>query len=62
MSKNARADESTLHLATSKGGSLRTTIPAFIVSQFELKQGDKIRWKIDGERIVIETSNDAGKV
>jgi antitoxin component of MazEF toxin-antitoxin module len=54
MGKNARADESVLHLATSKGGSLRTTIPAFIVSTFELKEGEKIRWKLENGKIIVE--------
>jgi antitoxin component of MazEF toxin-antitoxin module len=43
-----------LHLATSKGGSLRTTIPAFIVSTFELKEGSKIRWKLEDGKIIVE--------
>jgi len=54
MSKNARADESVLHLATSKRRSLRTTVPAFIVDQFELKQGDTLQWRINGEAVVIK--------
>jgi len=54
MAKNTRADESVLHLATSSGNSLRTTIPAFIVVQFGLKQGEKIRWKIEGDRIIVD--------
>ena len=54
MPKNSRADESMLHLATSKGGSIRTTIPAFIVSTFELKEGGKIRWKLEDGKIIVE--------
>lgn len=54
MPRNTRADESVLHLATKAGGSLRATIPAFIVNQLDLKQGDKIRWKIDGEHVIVE--------
>jgi hypothetical protein len=46
MPKNSNADESILNPATSKGKSLRTTIPAFIVSQFDLKQGDRLKWSI----------------
>lgn len=46
MPKNSRADESIIHSATSKGNSLRTTIPAFIVGQFGLKKGDIFRWQI----------------
>jgi len=54
MPKNSRADESILHPATSSGGSLRTTIPAFIVSQMNLKKGTIFRWKISGEKLEIE--------
>jgi antitoxin component of MazEF toxin-antitoxin module len=43
-----------LNRATSKGGSLRTTIPAFIVSSFELKEGGKIRWILDNGKIIVE--------
>jgi len=46
MAKNKRQDESTLQMATSKSTSLRTTIPAFIVNQFDLKKGDTLRWAI----------------
>jgi hypothetical protein len=54
MAKNSRSDESVLHLATSKRRSLRTTVPAFIVDQFELKQGDKFRWFIDQDKLVVQ--------
>jgi antitoxin component of MazEF toxin-antitoxin module len=54
MSKNTRSDESILNLATSQRRSLRTTVPSFIVDQFELKQGDKLQWKISGDQLVIE--------
>ena len=54
MAKNARSDESILNLATSKRRSLRTTVPAFIIDQFELKEGDKLQWKIDGDKLSIE--------
>jgi len=54
MSKNPRTDESILHLATSKRRSLRTTVPAFIIDQFELKQGDKLHWKIEGDKLVVQ--------
>ena len=46
MTKNARADESILNPATTKGISLRTTIPSWIVAKLELKKGDKFRWHI----------------
>ncbi|NCU33410.1 MAG: AbrB/MazE/SpoVT family DNA-binding domain-containing protein [Candidatus Moranbacteria bacterium] len=54
MAKNIRADESVLHPATSKSSSLRTTIPSFIVSQLELKKGDKFRWYIEKGFLAIE--------
>ena len=47
MSKNPRADETVLHAATSTGTSLRTTVPAFAISQLGLKKGDVLRWEID---------------
>ena len=49
MSKNSRADETVLHSATSTGTSLRTTVPAFAISQLGLKKGDILRWQIDKE-------------
>jgi hypothetical protein len=54
MTKNSRSDESILNLATSKRRSLRTTVPSFIIDQFELRQGDKLQWKIDGDKLVVE--------
>ncbi|MGF3584699.1 MAG: AbrB/MazE/SpoVT family DNA-binding domain-containing protein [Thermoplasmatota archaeon] len=47
MPKNSRADETVLHAATSSGTSLRTTVPAFVISQLGLKKGDIFRWEID---------------
>ena len=49
MPKNPRADETILHAATSSGTSLRTTVPAFAISQLGLKKGDVLRWEIDKE-------------
>lgn len=37
----------TLAKQTSKSDSLRTTVPAGIVRQFGLKEGDKIEWNIE---------------
>ena len=45
-----------LSKATTKGGSLRTTIPMGIVKQFNLSQGDRFNWEIkaeDGELIIV---------
>lgn len=54
--------------ATTLSKSLRTTIPAGIVRQFSLANGDRIRWKIevkDGEMVIvarpIKTPKKAGK-
>ena len=33
--------------ATKRGRSLRTTVPIGIVRQFDLSEGDKLRWKIE---------------
>lgn len=30
--------------------SLRTTVPASIIRQFELKEGDQLRWKLEAEK------------
>lgn len=37
----------TLTKATSESKSLRTTVPAGIVRQFKLKEGDKIEWEME---------------
>jgi bifunctional DNA-binding transcriptional regulator/antitoxin component of YhaV-PrlF toxin-antitoxin module len=45
-----------LSKATTKSGSLRTTIPMGIVRQFNLTQGDRINWEIraeDGKLIIV---------
>ncbi|WP_083773991.1 AbrB/MazE/SpoVT family DNA-binding domain-containing protein [Acidilobus saccharovorans] len=41
--------------ATSKSKSLRTTVPAGIVRQFNLSEGDKLNWEIraEGKELVI---------
>ena len=54
MSKNPRTDETILNLATSKRRSLKTTVPAFIIDQCDLKQGDKFQWKIEGNKLTVE--------
>ena len=41
---------------TSTGtGSLRTTVPSWIVKQFDMSTGDKIEWelKVEGEIMII---------
>ena len=47
MPKTPRTDETVIHAATSNGTSLRTTVPAFAISQLGLKKGDVLRWEID---------------
>jgi len=53
MPKNPRADETVLHAATSSGTSLRTTVPAFVISQLGLKKGDIFRWEIDKDEELL---------
>lgn len=54
MTKNARADESVLHPATTNSNSLRTTIPSYIVAKLELRKGVKFRWHIEENGLRIE--------
>ena len=42
--------ETALTKATSKSESLRTTVPAAIVKQFDLKEGDKLVWDMIPKR------------
>jgi len=56
MAKYSRHDESVLHPATSKSNSLRTTVPAYIVNQFNLKKGDKLSWGIENGAVVIQVA------
>jgi len=56
MGKYPRHDESVLHLATSKSNSLRTTVPAYIVNQFNLKKGDKLCWGVENGAVVIQVT------
>jgi len=56
MAKYARHDESVLQTATSKSKSLRTTVPAFLVNQFDLRKGDKLNWGIENGAVVIQVA------
>ena len=56
MAKSSRHDESVLQPATSKSKSLRTTVPAFLANQFDLKKGDKISWSIENGAVVIQVA------
>jgi hypothetical protein len=40
----------TLALNAPKKASLRTTIPMFIVKQWELKAGDKLDWSLEARK------------
>jgi antitoxin component of MazEF toxin-antitoxin module len=51
-------EQTTLTKAATKTTSLRTTVPASIVRQFNLKDGDKIDWTLkvaNGEMIIVVT-------
>jgi hypothetical protein len=50
MAKNKRADQTVLSRATPISESLKTTVPAFIVSTLGLKKGTIVRWKIESDR------------
>jgi antitoxin component of MazEF toxin-antitoxin module len=54
MAKYSRHDESVLHPATSKSNSLITTVPAHIVNQFDLKNGDNMSWCVGNRAVVIQ--------
>jgi antitoxin component of MazEF toxin-antitoxin module len=48
----------TLNKAATRTTSLRTTVPASIVKQFNLEDGDKLNWKMrveGGELIIVVT-------
>jgi|WetSurMetagenome_2_1015567.scaffolds.fasta_scaffold1621053_1 hypothetical protein len=48
-------EETTLTKAATRTTSLRTTVPASIVKQFSLKDGDKLEWvlKVDQGNLII---------
>lgn len=62
MAKYSRKDESVLHHATSMSNSLRTTVPAYIVNQFDLKKGDKLNWAIENGSVVIQVAKQENRV
>ena len=51
-------EQTILIQASSKGKSLRTTLPMSLVKQFELKEGDRLDWKIQakGDKLIIVVS------
>ena len=45
-----------LHIVSTRKASLKTTVPVFIVKQFNLKKGDNLEWCIDmhnNEMVII---------
>ncbi|MBC7334507.1 MAG: AbrB family transcriptional regulator [Actinobacteria bacterium] len=49
-------EHTVLTRAASKSNSLRTTVPIFIVKQFDLSEGDMLEWElhvINGELVII---------
>jgi antitoxin component of MazEF toxin-antitoxin module len=62
MAKYSRHDESILHPATSKSNSLRTTVPAYIVNQFDLKKGDKLNWGIENGSVIVQVAKQEHKI
>jgi antitoxin component of MazEF toxin-antitoxin module len=62
MAKYSRHDESILHPATSKSNSLRTTVPAYIVNQFDLKKGDKLNWGIENGSVIVQVAKQEPKI
>ena len=58
MDMGRNATTSTLHAASVQSGSLRTTIPKWIVDHFQLQAGDGVHWKFhveNGEIVVVMT-------
>lgn len=39
-----------LNRANKNSGSLRTTVPSSIIKQFELQEGDKLRWWLESDK------------
>jgi len=44
MAKNPKTNVTKLNLNTSESGSLRTTIPKFIIDSLNLSKGDLLVW------------------
>jgi len=56
MPKNPKATQTVLQHASGNSGSLRTTIPKFIIDTMGLAKGDMLEWRImglDNEQVVI---------
>lgn len=62
MAKSSRPNESILNPATSKSSSLRTTVPAYIINNFDLKKGDKLNWCIENGFVVIKVAKQENRI
>ena len=53
--KRDEGETTTLSVAQTKSWSLRTTVPIGIVRQLGLKEGDKLKWKLEARnnRLVV---------
>jgi antitoxin component of MazEF toxin-antitoxin module len=51
----AKGEETILTHASTRGNSLRTTVPIGVVRQLGLKEGDRLRWEIqaDNNNLII---------
>jgi len=52
---SGKGEETTLTHASTRGNSLRTTVPVGVARQLGLKEGDKLRWEIraDNNELII---------
>lgn len=39
----------TLGRANNTGKSLRTTVPASIIKQYDLREGDRLKWRLEAD-------------
>ncbi len=44
-----KGDATSLTRASTKGNSLRTTVPISIIHQFGLEEGDQLHWELKAE-------------
>ncbi len=55
----------TLTRANKNSDSLRTTVPASIIRQFDLKNGDGLRWRFEGGKqgvyVIVEPITTASR-
>ena len=64
----ANGQTTTLTKANNTSESLRTTVPSGIIKQFDLKEGDKLAWKLgrgedrDGDFIIVVRPSKIGDI